>query len=206
MSLKDHIITTTIQLFSRNGIKRVSMDEVARKANVSKRTLYDFFEDKETLLISVLNTIYDPFVEQMKLLEQQSDTTLETILLYNENMMEQPIWFCNDFLEDIKRFPKAFDFMVTRKSFFIKKWIELLKRGEKESVFLANINYDLISLMVQQQFNKTEPSELFTKYSHREVHDTFFYIFLRGICTDTGRDIMDKFFTKKKYKQGLESN
>ena len=205
MFLKDHITSTSIQLFARNGIKRVSMDEVARKANVSKRTLYDFFEDKEALLIAVLNKIHEPFIEQMKLLEKQSDTALEIILLLNEKLMEKPTWLCEDFLEDVKRFPEAMRIMSDSKYFFIRKLIELLKRGKKESVFMSDVNYDVISLLAQQQFSKPEPSDLFKMYTPQEVHDTIFFIFLRGICTNKGRDIIDKFIAKKRYKQNFEN-
>ena len=198
--LKDHIISTTIQLFARNGIKRVSMDEVARKAGVSKRTLYDFFSDKEALLVEVLKKIHKPFFEQMYSLEKQSDTALELILLLNERMMEKPVFLCDDFMDDIKRYPQALRIMIDGKHLFLKKMIELLKRGEKEAVFMSDIDYDLISLLAQQQMSNPSPSEVFSKYTLEEVHNTIIFIFLRGICTDTGRDIIDKFITKKRYK------
>ncbi|MDR2913843.1 MAG: TetR/AcrR family transcriptional regulator [Tannerella sp.] len=204
MSLKDHITTAAINLFSRNGIKRVSMDDVARKANVSKRTLYDFFRDKESLLIEVLDKIREPFSEQIGLFEKRSDTALEAMLLFNEKLMEKQTWLCDDFFEDIKRYPKAFQILLEGKRVFLNKIIELLKRGEKESVFMSDIDYDLISLMAQQQMSKPASSEgIFTKYTHEEVHNTIFFIFLRGISTDAGRDILDKFITKKRYKKGF---
>ena len=200
MSLKDHIVTDSIRLFSRNGIKRVSMDDVARKAGVSKRTLYDFFSDKEALLIEALKKIHEPFTTQMALLEKQSETALEMILLFNEKMMEKPVFLCDDFMEDIKRYPKALQVIIEGKHFFLKKLIEWLKRGEKESVFMSDVNYDLISLMAQQHLSNPMSSDVFSKYTFEEVHNTVFFIFLRGICTDTGRDIIDTFITKKRYK------
>jgi len=201
MSLKAHITSTAIQLFARSGIKRVSMDDVARKSSVSKRTLYDFFNDKEALLIEVLIAIYEPFVEQMEFFEKQSDTVLEMILLFNEKMMEKPTWLCEDFLEDIKRYPRAFQMMIATKQSFLKKLIEILKRGINESVFMSDINYDIISLMAQQQFSKSEPAKLYHMYTPQEVHNTMMFIFLRGICTDKGRDIIDKFLSKKRYER-----
>ncbi|MDR1913421.1 MAG: TetR/AcrR family transcriptional regulator, partial [Clostridiales bacterium] len=42
---------TAFDLFSQYGIKSVSMDDIARNAAISKRTLYEFFGDKETLLV-----------------------------------------------------------------------------------------------------------------------------------------------------------
>jgi AcrR family transcriptional regulator len=203
MSLKEHIQVTAADLFFRNGIKRVSMEDVARKANVSKRTLYDFFKDKEALLIGVLNKMHEPLFEYFESLEKGSYTALEMILLFNEKTMKKPIWLCEDFLEDIKRFPLAFQLMIDDKKQFLDKMIELLKRGEKESVFMSDINYDIISLLVHRQFSKCDSldiSEAFTKYTSEEIHNTVFYIFLRGICTDVGRDMVDKFVAKKRYR------
>jgi AcrR family transcriptional regulator len=203
MSLKEHIQIAAVDLFSRNGIKRVSMDDVARKAKVSKRTLYDFFKDKEALLIGMLVKIGEPFFGYVESLEKSSYTALEIILLFHEKMMEKQIWLSEDFLEDIKRYPAAFQLMMEGKKRFLDKMIELLERGEKESVFMSDINYDIISLLAHKQFSKCDSldiSDVFIKYSPEEVHNTVFFIFLRGICTNVGRDIVDKFVTKKKYR------
>lgn len=47
---KEQIMMTALDLFSQHGIKSVSMDDLARNMGISKRTIYEFFEDKETLL------------------------------------------------------------------------------------------------------------------------------------------------------------
>ena len=201
MPLKDHITTVATNLFSRSGIKRVSMDDVARKANVSKRTLYEFFNDKESLLIGVLDKVREPFVEQIDLVDKSETTALEALLLLNEKIMEKPVWFCEDFFDDILRYPNALKELSESKRKFLLKIIELLKRGEKESVFMSDVNYDILSLMAQQQFSKSEPSPIYTKFTHEEVHNTVSLIFIRGICTDTGREILEKFLLKKKYKE-----
>ena len=201
MPLKDHITTVATNLFSRNGIKRVSMDDVARRANVSKRTLYEFFNDKESLLIGVLNNLREPFTQYFDLMEKNAATALEMLLLFNDRLMEKPVWLCDNFFEDIVRYPNAFKVLMEGKSRLLAKIIELLKRGEKEAVFMSDVNYDIISILAQQQLSKPEPSDVFTKYTHEEVHNTMFFIFLRGICTDSGREIIEKFALKKKYKK-----
>ena len=201
MPLKEHITVIASDLFSRRGIKRVSMDDVARKGNVSKRTLYEFFKDKETLLIEVLVKVNEPFVKHLDSIKKGEDTALEALLLFNEKLMERPVWVCDDFFEDIIRFPIAIQMITEGKRKFLVKIVELLKRGEKEGVFMSDVNYDIISLMAHQQFIKSEPSPAYTKYTHEEVHNTFFLIFIRGICTEAGREILEKYLLKKKYKE-----
>ena len=49
MNKKEDIIEKARILFTNYGYKRVSMDEVAREANVTKKTIYSYFKDKEDL-------------------------------------------------------------------------------------------------------------------------------------------------------------
>ena len=47
---EEQIIQAARELFTVYGYKRVSMDEIAKKANVTKRTVYSYFKSKEDLL------------------------------------------------------------------------------------------------------------------------------------------------------------
>ena len=58
MVIKEQIMLTAFDLFSEHGIKNVSMDDIAHNASISKRTLYELFEDKETLLTECINLSY----------------------------------------------------------------------------------------------------------------------------------------------------
>lgn len=49
MNKKEEIINEARKLFNLYGYKKVSMDEVAKKANVTKKTIYSYFKDKEEL-------------------------------------------------------------------------------------------------------------------------------------------------------------
>ena len=48
------IIEVAHQLFIEHGIKDVKMDDIATKLSISKRTIYELFNDKEQLLREVL--------------------------------------------------------------------------------------------------------------------------------------------------------
>ena len=49
MNKKEIVIETARDLFNKYGYKKVSMDEVAIKSNVTKKTIYTYFKDKEEL-------------------------------------------------------------------------------------------------------------------------------------------------------------
>ena len=58
-------MTTALDLFSQYGIKSVSMDDIARNIGISKRTIYEFFEDKETLLQEAIKS-YNNSIENLE--------------------------------------------------------------------------------------------------------------------------------------------
>ena len=51
MDKKEIVINTARELFSKYGYTKVSMDEIARVSKVTKRTIYSYFKDKESLFL-----------------------------------------------------------------------------------------------------------------------------------------------------------
>lgn len=49
MNKKEIILETSRELFEQYGYKKVSMDEIANKSNVTKKTIYSYFKDKDQL-------------------------------------------------------------------------------------------------------------------------------------------------------------
>ena len=93
---------TAFDLFSEHGIKNVSMDDIAHNMSVSKRTLYELFEDKETLLTECISLNYAQMRQSIKQLESEPITALEVALLFYEELMKRPRWFNRKFYDDLK--------------------------------------------------------------------------------------------------------
>lgn len=49
MDKKEMVIETARNLFTEYGYKKVSMDELARKSGVTKKTIYTYFKDKDSI-------------------------------------------------------------------------------------------------------------------------------------------------------------
>lgn len=192
---------TAFDLFSQYGIKSVSMDDIARNMCISKRTIYEFFEDKETLLIEGMALYYNKMRVYLIKLEEEPLTVLEVILLFYEELMRHPRWFSRKFYDDLKRFPKALRKTEEEKSLFSKKCIKLLSRGVKEGVFQSNINFEIIALLAKEQVKMVRPSNAFSKHSVAEVFNTILYAFLRGISTEKGIAILDRHLLKQTHIQ-----
>ncbi len=49
MNKREKVIETARKLFTEYGYKKVSMDEIARESNVTKKTIYTYFKDKDSM-------------------------------------------------------------------------------------------------------------------------------------------------------------
>ncbi|MBP3519527.1 MAG: TetR/AcrR family transcriptional regulator [Parabacteroides sp.] len=201
MTIKEQILSTAFDLFSEQGIKSVSMDDIAHSTSVSKRTLYELFEDKETLLTACINQSYTKMKSFIKQLESEPITALDVALLFYEELMKRPRWFNRKFYDDLKRYPKAWQKTEEEKSRFLKKCTQLLVRGAKEGVFLSNINVEIVALLAKELAQMIRPSNALSNHSASEVFNTILYSFLRGISTEKGIAILDRYLLK--YTQKL---
>ncbi len=61
---KTNILEAALTLFLRYGIHKVSVAEIAREANVSQVTIYNYFESKENLAKAVIAFYVDQFWEE----------------------------------------------------------------------------------------------------------------------------------------------
>ncbi len=77
MELKEKIIDAVIELFNEKGLK-FTMDDVAKRIGISKRTIYTVVEDKEELFIDTVNTVFDSIKQSEKeILEEDLDTLIK---------------------------------------------------------------------------------------------------------------------------------
>lgn len=69
---KDEILKSARELFTNHGYKKVSMDEIAKNATVTKKTVYSYFNDKESLLKSLIE---EELVQMKSIITKHSDET-----------------------------------------------------------------------------------------------------------------------------------
>lgn len=194
--IKEQIILSALDQFSQYGIKSVSMDDIARNMSISKRTLYGFFDDKETLLVEALKYINARLIKVLAELEKGSYTAIDIILLFYQEVMKRPRWYNGRFYDDLKKFPRALAFKESEKAVFTDKCYELFERGVKEGVFQEGVNFEIMALLAREQVKMKHPPKSFAKHSNTEVYNTVLFTFLRGISTEKGRAITDRWYHK----------
>lgn len=194
--IKDQILRTSFDLFSQNGIKNVSMDDIAQTIGISKRTIYESYADKEELLCQGIIYNYDRNIKLMNVYEKEATTILEAIILFFNDIMKKPRCYNKKYFNDLKRFPKALDLQNKFRTEFFEKCKSCFEKGVKEGVFIPDINIEIWSLLAEKHANMLQPSTSFSNHSVVELFNTVFYTFLRGISTENGIQIVE-YYTKQ---------
>ena len=80
--MKESIFEATVSVLKKHGVEGLRMDRVAREAEVATGTLYNYFKDKETLIIHVLYTLLNPFLNNLEAIHESQISPLEKLEAY----------------------------------------------------------------------------------------------------------------------------
>lgn len=76
-AMRDFILNHSESLFTSNGYKNTSMDMIAEKCEISKPTLYNYFDSKNALFMGLYGRFQEEIAEKSSLLmEQKKDKNL----------------------------------------------------------------------------------------------------------------------------------
>ena len=201
MELRDRIIEVSSDLFMSNGCKSVTMDEVAAANGISKRTLYEHFKDKTNLLEECLLMME----EKMKMLGEKafsgSKSIIELVCLEHESQSDMMINMRIRFFEELKKYyPALYEKMHKRLTDFHKVTTrKFLERGQKEGLFLINIDMEVVGRMVFEIATIIQNSEIFSlaNHSRKQLFRETMVMYFRGISTEEGIKMIDKYLNIK---------
>ena len=75
---RHRILNETRKMIGEVGIANLSMDDVAKRANVAKRTLYNAFQSREHLIASAISKYFEDYASQIDY--STEDETLERMI------------------------------------------------------------------------------------------------------------------------------
>ena len=132
------IITAAENLFFRSGYDHVSMEEIARAAELSKGTIFFYFKNKETLFITIVLRGIRLFYEMVSdACEKYSDSLSDQL----RTMGEVVIMFSREYpgyLSAIRLF-KSGRFSLEKQSETGEETREILQYSRRLSGFMENI-------------------------------------------------------------------
>ncbi|MDD6779340.1 MAG: TetR/AcrR family transcriptional regulator [Bacteroidales bacterium] len=195
MEIRERILDKTFELMSRLGVSSVTMDTIAQQCGISKRTLYEQFTDKRTLLQTVLHRLYVQRSLSFSRAIHSAPNKLEAMLSMYFITKEYVATVSEVFINDIERlYPEIQLECREREKLYLHELTRLIEEGQQEGVFRRGFKAAIAATSFTQQMRTVKPS--IGQYPEGttviEVLDTQFINFMRGIASDKGIKIIDK--------------
>ncbi len=196
---KNKIINQASDLFFQFGPSRVTMEEIADKLGMSKKTLYKFFTSKDELLSTVIeqfqctmsDTIMPLINAALQADAERFATTMSQVadqVSANINNMQSLQMF-----RDLQRnYPLVWkQFEAQRREMIMASFKPVLLEGVEKKVFRSDLNYDVFMLIylnaVEYLMNPMMMAEL--PHTPGDVYKMLISILFDGVLTETGRAV-----------------
>lgn len=195
--MREKILHNAADLFLTYGFKSVTMDDISNHMGISKKTIYQHFSNKTTLVEAVSIHVFDNIACGIDQICSTKKNPIEEIFDIKQFVMEH--------LKDEKSspqfqlqkyYPKIFK-NLKQKQFDVMQGCvkDNLSRGVEIGLYRSNINIEFISRIYFNSMVGIKDKELFplTHFSMNTLMEYFLEYHLRGICTEQGVLILNKF-------------
>jgi AcrR family transcriptional regulator len=202
--MKERIQQKASELFMRYGIRSVTMDEIANQLGISKKTIYQFYSDKEALVQDIFKGITDTKKQECNHFREVAENAIHEQYLASEAAQEMFNNMNTSVLFDLNRFhPNVFaEFERFKKQFLFNSIKDNIIRGIKEGLFRKDIDINIITWLRLEMISgvflneevingKTKPNQF-----ENEMKD----FFLHGICTEKGLSLISKYKHQRQKK------
>lgn len=204
MENKTEFLEKLIALFLLHGAKTLTMDDIAKEFSVSKKTLYQHYNNKEALLIDALNHVTDKVITEIKKINKNSHCAIEIMFLRNQVINEMVDPEKNAFvLQLIKYYPEVYHHHIINVH---SKVSELLNEnylyGKEIGVYREDIPYELYGKFFMTLNFSLETSPLFSednKEEKQQVCKQALRFYLDAILSNKGKQRLKEL--NKKYEE-----
>ena len=199
-SLKELILEKTRELFLTIGFKSVTMDQIAYDMGISKKTIYNFFENKNELVKAVTSYMFNSITNGVTEIKKNSNNPINELydinlflIKYLKKESVSPLYQLEKYYPLIHKEinKKQFDFIT-------KSTTGSLNNGIKLGLFRRDIKIDFISRlyfkgMIGIRDLDTFPLNLYDPVS---LKIDFIEYHLRAIVTEKGLKKLNHFINK----------
>ncbi len=188
------IIEVASAMFLAKGIKAVKMDDVSKELGISKRTLYEFFNNKEALLLHCIMSMKEKENLYLKNVIEKSPklTEIGKIVEYYRYQMQQTAKVSTLFIKDLKKYPVVVDWMNSVKLKNRDKVKSFFESGVRNGYFRRNVNFELIMEFSNMAMENAIRNGMLDKYGVLQVFRNVTMLYVRGFCTLKGIEELEK--------------
>jgi TetR/AcrR family transcriptional regulator, cholesterol catabolism regulator len=197
MDVKERILVKSEEMFMQFGIRSVSMDDIANNLGMSKKTLYQYFEDKDELVDAVIEGHISGVEKKCLDCRQDASDAIHEIFLSMEYITEELSNMNPMVLYDLEKFHyRSFQRFKTYKDKFLAEIIKKnIEWGIRDELYRTDFTVDVLckfrveSMMIPFNVAVFPPGRFKLAALSEEIIQHFVY----GLVTIKGHKLIQKY-------------
>lgn len=201
--MKETILKKSLELFTQNGFKAVTMDDIAKELGISKKTIYQHFPSKNDLVKATVDFVFETATSKMHTIAGNCETPIHEHFamkncladLFGGNIQAKTIYHFNKYYPELadriqKKKRENYDFTILRN----------LRDGVEKGFYRNDIDIDFVGKLFFASSTAFFNDEMFINLQSTQSIDELNFKFLeyhiRGIATPKGLETLEQLLLK----------
>lgn len=195
--MENRILFKARDLMTRHGVKHVTMDDIATQLGISKKTIYQFYKDKDALVMAVVNFELEEQSLKCQRTQDMAENAVHEMFMILEDIQQM---FKNmnpmTMNELAKYYPEAYLRIQNHKDEFMHQIIKTnLIKGIEQGVYRKEIDPEILSIYrLETSFVPFNPQLYpYSKFDIGKVTLQIIENFIYGVMSLKGIELMEKY-------------
>ena len=210
MEVKERILGKAQELFMQYGIRSVSMDDIANSLGMSKKTLYQYYADKDELVDAVVEDHISLIQTDCISCRKDARDAIDEVYITMERILDEFSNMNPMMLYDLEKFHfRSYRRFKEYKDKFLAQMIrENIEWGIKYELYRDTLNIDVMSrfrlesMMIPFNVSVFPPG----KYNLAVLSEQIIEHFVYGLATIKGHKLIQKYNEQRQKKLSYEEH
>ncbi len=194
---KQQILNKAEELFMRYGIKSVTMDDIARELGISKKTIYQYVENKGELINQIFFLKAEEEKQLIRKIREEAGDAIEEILMIARFVIRHLRELSPTTMYDLHKYYRTTwkQMESVKKKHVFRVILENIERGVKQGIYRSDLDADLIAKLYVGTIGLLTEGDSFPiggGQSLDQLYRQFTLYHIHGIASPDGLDLLDK--------------
>jgi len=194
MDTRERIIIECNKMLMSVGVTSMTMDNVAHACGISKRTLYEVFPDKRTLITESIRYYHESKNAEVKEIFEHAENCFVAMFKVYSRAKAMYENTSVAFVNDIKRlYPDIFEQHINNEKVTVNGLADVLRKAQGEGLVIKRINPEIAAYLFVMSMRELHNSTNASKYGFKlsDLFEHVFISFLRGMATIEGIETIE---------------
>lgn len=198
---KLELIDQISKVFMHYGIKSVTMDDLANKLGVSKKTLYVYFKDKKDMVRQMVIAKTERDTAFCMMAKEESENAIDAFLAITTYVLKRIREVHPSVFFDMQKYHNdAWQILEEHRVVFIQQLLkDNMERGMNEGIYRGDLNLEIMPRLFIGRFDRAFDPKTFppTEFSFEEVFNEMLIFHLRGLANEKGLKYLQERLNKE---------